>query len=178
MLNEGTDSAPVQKYLIVEPTRKVSDPNCWHCNWAVATCGNKAARRRVVVERRVFIDQVLLLLLLFLVFVDGVDPVGGNDVHISDNATMLCCVGVRISIRRTYKMRKGGKEGMQMRQEKEETLRVLWVSDLLYFRSGCCSSTSGNEKGGMTGLLVWQNTEKDVCRVILFTPESRTRTKA
>lgn len=97
MLNEGTDSAPVQKYLIVEPTRKVSDPNCWHCNWAVTTCGSRAARRMVVVERMVFIDHVLVLLLVFLVFDGGEDPVVGNDFHISDDATMLCCVGVRVS---------------------------------------------------------------------------------
>lgn len=119
MLNEGTDSAPVQKYLIVEPTRKVSDPNCWHCNWAVATCGSRAARRRVVVERRVFIDQVLLLLLVFLIFVGGVDPVDGNDVRISEDAVVFCCVGgVLVSIRCKYKMRRGGKKGMQERQEK------------------------------------------------------------
>src|SRR5690348_9309353 len=100
MLNEGTDSAPVQKYLIVEPTRKVLDLYCWHFNWAVATCGSRAASRKVVDERRVFIDQILLLLLVFLTFVGGVDPVYGNDVRISEDAAVFCCVGsVLVSIR-------------------------------------------------------------------------------
>lgn len=114
MLNEGVSSAPVQKYLTVEPTRKVSDPNCWHVICALATWGSSAKVARRVVETRVFNDQVLLLVRILLVFGDK-DLAGGNDVLIvvAADAAMLFVegfvVGFRVSIKRKQKGVRGGK---------------------------------------------------------------------